>query len=215
MHFNYRPPTPTQFEQHPDIITTVLIGFNPVELSRNAPIEGWPHTCRDVFTALAEREMQEIQEMDRRQKNDLGETSSKEALATTRSAIVLNPIVGPEAITGSSRMKGGSMTKMLLDAVFLSALTRVSSIINASGMALVCAPAGNAPVPASNISATISATETLNKTPLGPSSQSSQGDAYDEKFAPSGQLNLLRNAYHAAYRLDKHDFVLLNSCTCI
>jgi N-acetylmuramic acid 6-phosphate (MurNAc-6-P) etherase len=34
---------------------------------------------------------------------------------------LLNPIVGPEPITGSSRMKGGTTTKMLLEAMFLPA----------------------------------------------------------------------------------------------
>lgn len=34
---------------------------------------------------------------------------------------LLNPVVGPEAIAGSSRMKGATATKMLLEAVFLIA----------------------------------------------------------------------------------------------
>ena len=34
---------------------------------------------------------------------------------------MLNPIVGPEALTGSSRMKGGSATKILLESILLSA----------------------------------------------------------------------------------------------
>lgn len=28
--------------------TAVLVGFNPVELSRSAPIEKWDKTCKDV-----------------------------------------------------------------------------------------------------------------------------------------------------------------------
>lgn len=35
--------------------------------------------------------------------------------------IILNPVVGPEAITGSSRMKGGSATKILLESILLKA----------------------------------------------------------------------------------------------
>ena len=35
--------------------------------------------------------------------------------------IILNPVVGPEAITGSSRMKGGSATKILLETILLQA----------------------------------------------------------------------------------------------
>ena len=34
---------------------------------------------------------------------------------------LLNPVVGPEPIAGSSRMKGGTTTKMLLEAIFLTA----------------------------------------------------------------------------------------------
>lgn len=35
--------------------------------------------------------------------------------------IIVNPVVGPEAITGSSRMKGGSATKILLETILLQA----------------------------------------------------------------------------------------------
>lgn len=143
---------------------SVVIGFNPVELARNTAIEGWVRaalmrapavcadptprsdhargrrgaqdkTCRDVFVAAQQR---------------ADETASSGCWAG--SAHVLNPVVGPEPITGpqlmrrlrvqsvplidrcpapdrrrgtgSSRMKGGSMTLMLLHAVFGSAIER-------------------------------------------------------------------------------------------
>ena len=39
-------------------ITTVLMGFNPVSLARNTPIEKWHKTCREVssstYTAFME-----------------------------------------------------------------------------------------------------------------------------------------------------------------
>ena len=35
--------------------------------------------------------------------------------------MIINPIIGPEPIAGSSRMKGGSATKILLDAIILIA----------------------------------------------------------------------------------------------
>eukprot|EP00051_Salpingoeca_urceolata_P001511 m.41479 g.41479 ORF g.41479 m.41479 type:complete len:602 (+) comp11463_c0_seq3:16-1821(+) len=79
--------------------TTVVMGFNPVALARNKQVEGWDKTARQVFVE-AERQ-------------------SRLADTTT---FVLNPVVGPEAITGSSRMKGGSITQVLLHSVFLSAL---------------------------------------------------------------------------------------------
>ncbi|MCX7017542.1 MAG: hypothetical protein WCK47_09890 [bacterium] len=71
----------------------VLLGFNPVELARNMPIEGWPYTFRDT----ARRAEQ------------------------APNARILNPILGPEPITGSTRMKSGSATKMLLESLFISA----------------------------------------------------------------------------------------------
>ncbi|CAI8015335.1 Glucokinase regulatory protein [Geodia barretti] len=83
---------------HQPNMTSVLMGFNPVSLSRNAPIEKWDKTCRQVFLEL--------------------ETLS----CTSDSAFIINPIVGPEPITGSSRMKGGSTTAVLLGTVFLTSL---------------------------------------------------------------------------------------------
>eukprot|EP00730_Choanoeca_flexa_P000104 TRINITY_DN10045_c0_g1_i2.p1 TRINITY_DN10045_c0_g1~~TRINITY_DN10045_c0_g1_i2.p1 ORF type:complete len:595 (+),score=84.81 TRINITY_DN10045_c0_g1_i2:158-1786(+) len=83
--------------------TTCLIGFNPVSLARNAPVEHWDKTCAQVFQALEELS---LEDEDRRH-------------------WILNPIVGPEPITGSSRMKGGSMTHILLNAVFLPALHNI------------------------------------------------------------------------------------------
>ncbi len=62
-----------------------------MEAARNVPIEGWPgegHT----FLAVARRVVAE--------------------------GTVLNPAVGPEPVTGSTRMKGGSATKMLLDCLW-------------------------------------------------------------------------------------------------
>ena len=66
----------------------VLLGFNRVSAARNVPIEGFPHTFREV----AQRVVAE--------------------------GIVMNPNVGPEPITGSTRMKGGSATKILLDCIY-------------------------------------------------------------------------------------------------
>ncbi|MGH0124005.1 UNVERIFIED_CONTAM: hypothetical protein FKN15_045672, partial [Acipenser sinensis] len=63
---------------------------------RNEIIEGWNLTFRQV----AEK-MEEVQETSR--------------------AFILNPAVGPEGISGSSRMKGGSATKIILESLLLAA----------------------------------------------------------------------------------------------
>jgi N-acetylmuramic acid 6-phosphate (MurNAc-6-P) etherase len=44
-------------------------------------------------------------------------------METTSEALIINPIIGPEPISGSSRMKGGTATKVILDTVFYLAST--------------------------------------------------------------------------------------------
>jgi N-acetylmuramic acid 6-phosphate (MurNAc-6-P) etherase len=79
--------------------TTVLLGFNPTRLARAQPIELWNgRTFREVV------ERMELQRGPR--------------------CMVINPVVGPEAVTGSSRMKGGSATGILLATAFTRAFAR-------------------------------------------------------------------------------------------
>ncbi len=78
----------------------VLLGFNPVERSRDVAIEGWDKTFLDVVKSIENR----------------------------KNCLILNPIVGPEPITGSTRMKGGSATKILLDVIFSIALIKLGII---------------------------------------------------------------------------------------
>ncbi|MDX1973863.1 MAG: hypothetical protein SFY68_15140 [Candidatus Sumerlaeia bacterium] len=76
--------------------TSVLLGFNTKESARNVPIEGWHSTFKQVVEAC-------------------------ETLGPNR-FVLLNPIYGPESILGSTRMKGGTATKILLEAIFFAAL---------------------------------------------------------------------------------------------
>ncbi|KAK2856888.1 hypothetical protein Q5P01_005623 [Channa striata] len=82
--------------QHPDVYTPVLIGFNPAHQARDEHMPG----CSFTFYSVVQR-MQEF--------------------ATSQKAFVINPVVGPEAISGSSRMKGGSATKILLEVILSAA----------------------------------------------------------------------------------------------
>uniref|UniRef100_A0A672FVV9 SIS domain-containing protein n=1 Tax=Salarias fasciatus TaxID=181472 RepID=A0A672FVV9_SALFA len=82
--------------RRPEVYTPVLIGFNPATQARSDPIPGCSFTFLSVVRRLQER-------------------------AETRDAFLLNPAVGPEAVSGSSRMKGGSATKILLEAVLSAA----------------------------------------------------------------------------------------------
>lgn len=77
---------------------SVLLGFNPIDLARNTPIEGWKKTFLDVARRV--------------------EASSQ--------SVVLNPVIGPEPIAGSTRMKGGSATKLLLELIFSLAILRTA-----------------------------------------------------------------------------------------
>lgn len=86
------------------------VGFNPTELARGALIERcWPSgkaaTFRDVAEALEAR-----------------------AAATPSKYAIVNPVVGPEPVGGSSRMKGGSATLVILDALCLKALAARISV---------------------------------------------------------------------------------------
>ncbi|XP_060081243.1 glucokinase regulatory protein-like [Ylistrum balloti] len=87
--------------QNSDIITPVLLGFNPVSLARNTEIENWDWTFYKVALQL-----QKV------------EKSGK--------GFILNPVVGPEPITGSSRMKSGSATKIMLEAILVAAYNSLS-----------------------------------------------------------------------------------------
>ncbi|XP_038655879.1 glucokinase regulatory protein isoform X2 [Scyliorhinus canicula] len=79
-----------------DKFIPVLVGFNPINMARPEKIDGWHST----FLQVAER----IQRLEKLSK-----------------AYIINPAVGPEGIAGSSRMKGGSATKILLETIFLAA----------------------------------------------------------------------------------------------
>uniref|UniRef100_A0A2K6F8H5 Glucokinase regulatory protein n=1 Tax=Propithecus coquereli TaxID=379532 RepID=A0A2K6F8H5_PROCO len=94
------------------VFLPVLVGFNPVSMARNDPIEDWSST----FQQVAER----MQKMQEKQK-----------------AFVLNPAVGPEGLSGSSRMKGGSATKILLETLLLAAHKTVDRGIEASQRCLL------------------------------------------------------------------------------
>ncbi|KNC54945.1 glucokinase regulator family protein [Thecamonas trahens ATCC 50062] len=81
-----------------------LVGFNPVALARSSVIEGWTSSFKDVADAL-------VASMD---------------LPSGAGNFIINPVVGPESVTGSTRMKGGSATKMLLEILVRSALMGAS-----------------------------------------------------------------------------------------
>lgn len=76
----------------------LLIGFNPDDQARDVQIEPGGKTFREVVRTL--------------RGNDRG--------------LMINPVVGPETIAGSTRLKGGSATKMLLETIGISAILKAA-----------------------------------------------------------------------------------------
>ena len=72
-------------------------GFNPLELARASKIEGWDRTVKSVI--------------DR-------------AMDNPRFTLV-NPVYGPESITGSTRMKAGTAQKLVLNMLSTGAMIRL------------------------------------------------------------------------------------------
>nr|Q91754.1 RecName: Full=Glucokinase regulatory protein; Short=GKRP; Short=Glucokinase regulator [Xenopus laevis]CAA56863.1 glucokinase regulator [Xenopus laevis] len=89
--------------RHLDVYLPVLVGFNPVSMARNERIEGWHSSFRQVAERL-------------------------QTLHDSQKGFILNPAVGPEGVSGSSRMKGGSATKILLETLLLVAHKAESNV---------------------------------------------------------------------------------------
>jgi N-acetylmuramic acid 6-phosphate (MurNAc-6-P) etherase/predicted NBD/HSP70 family sugar kinase/ribosomal protein S18 acetylase RimI-like enzyme len=84
----------------------VAIGFNPAEHARDNPVSGLrsgARSFRDLTSALM-----------------LASKPGKRDAAASHALV--NPVIGPEAVAGSSRMKGGSATLILADAICYRAL---------------------------------------------------------------------------------------------
>jgi N-acetylmuramic acid 6-phosphate (MurNAc-6-P) etherase len=78
-------------------MTVCLLGFNPPEFAKSAKNEKLGCSFLDVVMNL------KSQNPDGRKPNG---------------PFLITPVYGPETITGSTRMKGGSLTKILLESVF-------------------------------------------------------------------------------------------------
>ncbi|CAH1773385.1 unnamed protein product [Owenia fusiformis] len=85
---------------NPNRFIPVLMGFNPIEMARDIPIRNWDKTFLDVARRL-------------------------ETLSKAGDGYILNPVVGPEPISGSSRMKSGTTTKILLETIFAQCFSKL------------------------------------------------------------------------------------------
>jgi N-acetylmuramic acid 6-phosphate etherase len=55
-------------------------------------------------------------------------TCAPEALGHIRADIIINPVVGPEVVTGSTRMKAGTATKLVLNTLTTAAMIRLGKV---------------------------------------------------------------------------------------
>ena len=55
-------------------------------------------------------------------------TCAPEAAGRTRADVVVNPVVGPEVVTGSTRMKAGTATKLVLNMLTTAAMIRIGKV---------------------------------------------------------------------------------------
>lgn len=55
-------------------------------------------------------------------------TCSPEVAKSIRADVVINPVVGPEIVTGSTRMKAGTATKLVLNTITTAAMIRVGKV---------------------------------------------------------------------------------------
>jgi len=98
-------------------IHTVLIGCSPASRSRDDVIERW----HEGGNSLPRKTFQQIA----KRMESMASSQSQHSPASSSSCTVLTPVVGPEFITGSTRMKGGSVTKMLLEGMISTAVATV------------------------------------------------------------------------------------------
>ncbi len=74
----------------------ILIGFSPANRARDVEVENWDKTFASAIRSVSPR----------------------------KNFLLLNPVVGPEPVTGSTRMKSGSATKLLLEIIFALAIEK-------------------------------------------------------------------------------------------
>lgn len=92
-----------------------VIGFNSASRARHTRVTGWNNTFSDVLRKMLPREHLGYD----------GGGAGDEGTSGAARCFVITPILGPEAVTGSTRLKGGSATKIILDAVVSLAAARV------------------------------------------------------------------------------------------
>ena len=106
-------------------VGTACVGFNTVAFSREMPLKNMDQISGYDKIGKHCRTFKNVME--------LLEEKSREA-STGASEVplhgLINPVIGPEPVTGSSRMKGGSATMIILDVLCLRALHHSRQLAN-------------------------------------------------------------------------------------
>jgi len=85
--------------------TAIALGFNPITAVAQVRVEGWPNSFYQILSIMNNIQQEAISNN-----------------STNEKALIINPIVGPESIAGSSRMKGGSATKIIIETITVGAI---------------------------------------------------------------------------------------------
>ncbi|ETO02352.1 hypothetical protein RFI_35085 [Reticulomyxa filosa] len=102
-----------EYAMQQDNFVTVLMGFNPSHMARDQPVEKWQgKTFKQLCETLAA----------------ISPTPGHcQSQPKNAKHILLNPVIGPETITGSTRMKSGTATIILLQSILIGALSKALS----------------------------------------------------------------------------------------
>jgi len=90
-------------------------------------------TAKDVVVGLAACGMTPYVRGALRRARDIGAgtifvTCAPEAVKSSPAEIVINPVVGPEVVTGSTRMKAGTATKLVLNTLTTAAMIKLGKV---------------------------------------------------------------------------------------
>lgn len=93
-------------------LSAIALGFNPITAVSQVRVEGWANSFFQILS---------IMDTQQKQQQELPQASTG-TVSNEEKALIINPIVGPESIAGSSRMKGGSATKIIVETLTVTAM---------------------------------------------------------------------------------------------
>lgn len=106
-------------------VGAACVGFNTVAFSREIPLKNVDQISGYDKVSKSCKTFKNVME--------LLEANSREVSAGGPSHGLINPVIGPEPVTGSSRMKGGSATMVILDVLCLRSLHHSQQLGNQDG----------------------------------------------------------------------------------